>query len=79
MIGANSNAISEIKITGNDAGLLGVWIISQKASIRPMLEEIGFQIGQTKLIRSIGKIDGAIVGNVEIVGTAKGNAFGFGT
>ena len=67
MIRTDGDAVREIKIAQHDARLLRLRIVSEEASVRSMLEHVGFQFGEWKLVRSIGEIDRAVSGNVEIV------------
>src|SRR5437879_4213484 len=67
LIRTDGDAVREIKIAQHDARLLRLRIVSEEASVRSMLEHVGFQFGEWKLVRSIGEIDRAVGGNVEIV------------
>ena len=47
---------------------------SQEPPIRLMLEDVGLEFSQRKLVRRVSKINRAILGNVQIVRTTKRHA-----
>src|SRR5260370_41958924 len=78
LIRAYGDAVGEIQIVEQSARLFRSRIVSKKATVRLMLEDVSFQIGQAKFVRGISEVDRSIGSDVEIVRAAKRNSIGFG-
>ncbi len=74
LIGTHGDTVWEIEISENNMRLFCARVESQEPPIRLMLEDVGLEFSQRKLVRRVSKIDRAILGNVQIVRTTKRHA-----
>ncbi len=75
---ADGDPVGEIEVVEQDAGHFSVRIVGKEASIGLVFHEVEDVVGLTEFVGGIGKVDRAILGDVDIVGESERLAFGFG-